>query len=210
LTDPPFVQVTQLSEGVPPSAWTVASVKWPDYDQTTTSNVSVLTTAVYTQPNCAVAANATVSLESDELANITFVAPDGFGSNPFDKQACSGSVTFDSSSATQQYGVAPLANCTAGASAGQAQAQTNTTLGPVVFWFFGLDAGGPTGTAILCAPTIDVFDVRANLTANTGAVISVTKQSDYTNRPNSVQDGEIKGAALNGCEFCRSCACRAC
>jgi hypothetical protein len=205
------VKVTQLSEGVTPSAWTVASVKWPDYDQTITSNVSVLTTAVYTQPNCAVAVNATVSLTPTPAnATMTFVAPNGFGSNTVATGACSGNVTFDSSSATQQYGVAPLANCTAGASAGQAQAQTNTTLGPVVFWFFGLDAGGPTGTAILCAPTIDVFDVRANLTANTGAVISVTKQSDYTNRPNSVQDGEIKGAALNGCEFCRSCACRAC
>jgi hypothetical protein len=210
LTDPPFVQVTQLSEGVPPSAWTVASVKWPDYDQTITSNVSVLTTAVYTQPNCAVAVNATVSLQPAENATMTFVAPDGFGSNPVDKHACSGNVRFDSTSATQQYGVAPLVNCTAGASAGQTQAPTNATLQPVVFWFFGLDAGVPTGTAILCAPTINVFNVRANLTANTGAVIAVTKQSDYTNRPNSVQDGELKGAALNGCGFCRSCACRAC
>lgn len=68
-----------------------------------------------------------------------------------------------------------------------------------MFWFFHFqdDTNTPQAKAVVCAPTIDLFNVQATIDLNNGSLSDVQILSNYT-KPNTVTGGDLNGKAFNG------------
>jgi hypothetical protein len=66
-----------------------------------------------------------------------------------------------------------------------------------MFWFFHRqDDGTPQGASVFCNPTIEAFNVVAEVDLNNGLPIGVTTLDDATT-PNNVTGDPLNGQAFN-------------
>ncbi|CAL1702679.1 unnamed protein product [Somion occarium] len=171
LPDPPFVM----------SGWAAAQIERP---QNFGLNASVKwnTTGVRTQSNCITANSVNISTPSP-LFMIDASTPQG----------CRAVVSFDPASADQQYGSAPAMPTTCGMDNNTAQEFL-----PVMFWFFHLsDSNRPQARAVICRPTLGVFNAEVTLNLNNLTLANVTLLDQYT-VANNVTGGDLNGRAFNG------------
>jgi hypothetical protein len=125
------------------------------------------------------------------------IAQDGFGSSP-SSGACTATVAFNASIASNQYGATPVEKCVIHGSS----SENDPALQPVLLWFVTQDSGTPRVASVFCKPSIEVQIVQANVTvANAtvvgGNVIGVKAVSSYTDT-NNVTQGDFAGKAFNG------------
>ena len=140
--------------------------------------MSLNTTGIRTDAGCWSAPNVTLDTSNPTSFSISASLADG----------CSSSVTFNSSSAEQQYGTAPTDPVSCGLPAG-----TGEEFAPVMFWFFHTNAAGtPQAKSVICRPTLDLFNIWADVNLNNQSLIDVVITNNYT-KPNN-----ITGAPLNG------------
>ncbi|KAL0948212.1 hypothetical protein HGRIS_010818 [Hohenbuehelia grisea] len=170
LTDPPFVM----------RGWATAEFNFPTISGVNGS-MNVNTTGVQTNVTCRNPSTTQLNAASTPFV-LTATSPEG----------CSSTVSFDASTVSQQYGVAPV-QCDGG--------QTNITFQPVMFWFFHLNSTNqPEAKGVFCTPVIDVFSVAASANLNNGSLVSVNKLSGYT-LANNVTGPPLNKRAYNGVLF---------
>ncbi|KIM87793.1 hypothetical protein PILCRDRAFT_261415 [Piloderma croceum F 1598] len=156
LEDPPFVT----------GGWTAAEFTFPN-DPLLNGSMTVSTVAIDTKVNCVVPSTFDLKIPGAGTDIIQSTSAQG----------CSGTVTFDSSSSEQQYGVVPATNCSSA---------TSLNFSPVMFWFFHINAQGkPEAKSVFCQPTIGMFNIQAIANLNNGSLANVTVLSRYT-QPNNV------------------------
>jgi len=129
--------------------------------------MTVNTVGIQTSVNCALPS--TFTLNTSTTGNNLIQSTSA--------QGCSSTVTFNSSSSEQQYGVVPATNC---------GSQTSVDFRPVMFWFFHTNAQGqPEARGVFCQPTIGIYNIKATANLNNGSLANVTVLSGYT-QPNNV------------------------
>ncbi|KAH7906363.1 hypothetical protein BJ138DRAFT_1162777 [Hygrophoropsis aurantiaca] len=172
LADPPFVR----------GGWTAAQFSAPPQSYLNGS-LAINTTGVQTKVNCANAA----SVVLNPLANSDFTL------TSTSSTGCAASVLFNSTVASQQYGVINTPNC---AASGQ-----DIAFQPVMFWFFHLNTNNePEGAAVFCRPTIGVYNAEVSMNLNNGSLGNVTMLSSYV-PANNVTGSPLNGQAYNGVTF---------
>ncbi|KAJ7320803.1 hypothetical protein DFH08DRAFT_970524 [Mycena albidolilacea] len=172
LSDPPFIF----------GSWSLAEFLFPP-DSVLNGTLSVNTTAIKSTANCE--APQTFALTTPGTSNFTIDASNSAG--------CSGSVTFDpeATSTSTQYGATAIANC----------GSDDVQYQPVMFWFFHRqDDGTPQGASVFCNPTIETFNVIAEVDLNNGLPIGVTAVDEATT-PNNVTGDPLNGQAFNSLKF---------
>ncbi|KAI0085214.1 hypothetical protein BDY19DRAFT_453229 [Irpex rosettiformis] len=174
LPDPPFVD----------AGW--ASAQFVAEGSGTMSSVSADTTGIRTKANCA-APSSMPKVDTSNPANFSVTASlvDG----------CSSVVTFDPTSAEQQYGTAPanLASCGLAPDFPQQFA-------PVMFWFYHNNTQNqPQAGAVICRPTLELFNIVATVGLPNNN-LSVTIKDTYT-APNTVSGGTLNGKIFNAVLF---------
>ncbi|KAH7923217.1 hypothetical protein BV22DRAFT_1113507 [Leucogyrophana mollusca] len=146
-------------------------------------SLAINTTGIQTKVNCVNAASLTLAPLTAGNFSISSTSPTG----------CASTVIFNSSDASQQYGVMNTANC---AAAGQ-----DIAFQPVMFWFFHLNTSNePEAAAVFCRPTIGVFNIEAAMNLNDGSLGNVTVFSSYV-PSNNVTGSPLNGQAYNGVTF---------
>ena len=144
--------------------------------------MSLNTTGIRTDAGCWSAPNVTLDTSNPTSFSISASLADG----------CSSSVTFNSSSAEQQYGTAPTDPVSCGLPAG-----TGEEFAPVMFWFFHTNAQNtPQASAVVCRPVVQLFDIWADVNLNNQALNDVTILDDYT-KPNDISGNPLDGKVYN-------------
>jgi hypothetical protein len=143
--------------------------------------MTVNTTGIQTSVNCANPASSSLRTPGGG-ANYTISATSD--------QQCAASVTFNPSTAEQQYGVIPIGDCgTTGLSVSQQG---------VMFWYFHLRQDGtPEAQSVFCQPKIGIFNILATADLNNGSLVNVTVIDPYT-PSNNVTGSPLDGQAFNG------------
>ena len=109
----------------------------------------------------------------------------------FTPDGCRAKATFLLSDSDQQYGSAPGIPATCG--------MGNSTFDqffPVMFWYFL--AAQNQSRAVICRPTLQVFNAEVTLDLTNFQLSNVTLIDSYT-KPNNVSGGELNGRAFNAC-----------
>ncbi|KAH9475216.1 hypothetical protein JR316_0012327 [Psilocybe cubensis] len=163
LPDPPFVQ----------GGWATAEVLFPS-KPSLNGTLSVDTAGIQTTANCSNSVGAPTISGSDNALTVTSTSVDG----------CQLNVTFDSTAATQQYGVQSV-SCPGNASTLPVQFQ------PVMFWFFQNSNSQKQVKSVFCTPRIKAVQVTATASLNDGNLVNVTQIGDLT------VDNNVTGTGLN-------------
>ncbi|THH32743.1 hypothetical protein EUX98_g1425 [Antrodiella citrinella] len=173
LPDPPFVL----------DNWATSQINLPQ-NPGLNASLALNTFGVRSNTNCI--NPTTVDLSTTNPTNFSITASTSTG--------CSANVTFDPASAEQQYGSASVNAVSCGFNT-----SVHQEFLPVMFWFFHTqdNTGTPQAKAVICAPTIELFNVQAQVDLNNGSLSSVTILSNYT-APNNVTGGDLDGKAFNG------------
>ncbi|TCD70375.1 hypothetical protein EIP91_003727 [Steccherinum ochraceum] len=177
LPDPPFVHEN----------WATSTITLPPNPGLNASLV-LNTFGVRTNPNCENPVS--VNLSTNDATNFAIAAATASG--------CSANVTFNPNSAEQQYGSTAVQPVSCGFNASVEQEFL-----PVMFWFFHLpdnttgSSTVPQAKAVICSPTIELFNVEAKVDLSNSSLAEVTIISNYT-APNNVTGGDLNGKAFNG------------
>lgn len=171
LPDPPFVN----------AGWASAQFHTDPYGMQ--SSVAADTTGIRTKANCAAPPSApTVDTSNPANFSITTTLQDG----------CSSRVTFDPTSAEQQYGTAPADTSSCGLPADFPQEYA-----PVMFWFYHNNTQNqPQASAVICRPTLELFNIVANVDLTNNNLTDVTIKNAYT-APNNVSGDPLNGKVFN-------------
>ena len=148
------------------------------------ASLSLPTFGIRTNINCENPIS--VDLSTTNSTNYTITATTAAG--------CVSFVTFNPASADQQYGSSSVNAVSCGLDPTLQQQFL-----PVMFWYFHLqdNTNAPQAKAVICAPTIDLFNVQAVVDLSNGSLTSVTILSGYA-PPNNVTGGDLAGKAFNG------------
>ena len=121
---------------------------------------------------------------------LTNVTASNFSISATSSSNCKATVFFNPAAASQnqQYGVTAVDNC--GPNAGQ-----NVTFLPVFFWFFSGTDAGQQGAGVFCSPTLEVFNVQAQMDIAANLLGNVTILSPFTDSNN------VTGSPQNGLPF---------
>lgn len=141
-------------------------------------------------PNCS--APPTVTLDTSNVGNYTITATE--------KDGCTSTSSFNPASSDQQYGTTATKPGTCGF-----DLSTDVSFLPIMFWFYRTQTNG-TGqaAAVICRPTLQLFNVTATVTLNNGSLTQVTIDSNYT-QPNNISGDPLQGKAYNAWVFLPSC-----
>ena len=143
--------------------------------------MTVNTTGIQTSVNCANPASSNLLTPSGG-ANYTISSTSD--------QGCAASVTFNPSSADQQYGVIPIGGC--------GTTSLNVSQQGVMFWYFHVGQDGtPEAQSVFCQPKIGIFNILATANLNNGSLVNVTVINPYT-PSNNVTGTPLDGQAFNG------------
>lgn len=151
------------------------------------SSVSLYTTGIRTNANCA-PPSTSPPVDSSNPSNFSISAtlPDG----------CSSHVSFNPSSAEQQYGTAPADPISCGLPADTAQ-----QFAPIMFWFYHNNTQGQfQASAIICRPSVELFDVKANVDLTDRSLNAVEIQQKYV-APNNISGSPLNGQVFNAYAF---------
>lgn len=122
-----------------------------------------------------------VNLDTNNTVNYTISAVNA--------DRCSATVAFNPDSADEQYGTAPADPASCGL-----PADTDTDFAPVMFWYY--QSQPRRARAIICRPSIGIFNVQAKVNLNNNSVAEVVVFDSYT-APNNVSGGTLNGKAYN-------------
>ncbi|KAF8808238.1 hypothetical protein BYT27DRAFT_7164285 [Phlegmacium glaucopus] len=177
LSDPPFVR----------NGWATAIFEIPT-NLYLNGSMTINTSGIQTIVNCS---------NPSEPPILTPVGTTSYNLSSKSVDGCVHSVLFDFTVAREQYGVDNV-TCPGNAST------LNSSLRPVVFWFFHVRNDNKTAQAktVFCAPTIQAFDIRAVADLNNGSLTNVSSTGNFFLQ-NNVTDagGALNGSAFNGLIF---------
>jgi hypothetical protein len=148
--------------------------------------MQVNTTAVRTNLQCSNPISST--LDKTNPNNFTLTATS--------KEGCAlGPIFFNPADANQRYNVTNVPNCAA-------LPETDPEFQPLFFWFWQSAAlatgGGANAVGVFCVPSLQLFDVVANASLESGFLTDVAPVDDYP-AANNVTGGWLQGRAFNGC-----------
>lgn len=147
------------------------------------SSAAATTVGIRTTANCA-SPHTSPPVDTSNTDNFTISAtlPDG----------CTSHVSFNPISAEQQYGTAPADPVSCGLPANTAQQFV-----PVMFWFYHNNTMGQLqANAIICRPTVEIFNIVANVYLNDRSLTDVTIKDTYVT-PNNVSGSPMNGQVFN-------------
>jgi hypothetical protein len=168
LDDPPFVC----------GGWNVADFDYETLYNTVAQNgtVSLATVGTYTASGC------------QPVDSITRQGTAAIWTGTY--QGCSASFSIDDGDlADADFGVVKVDNCTVNGTT------PPDSFKPVMFWFYGPNG---QGSMTFCLPTIEEFNVIAELTLFNDTLTNVTIQSELTTPTNVTSGPPLDGLALNG------------
>ncbi|KAI0694036.1 hypothetical protein BC835DRAFT_1351017 [Cytidiella melzeri] len=175
LPDPPFIN----------GGWATGASQADDSGDQSTASVDTI--GLRTTSNCASPQSAP-TIDSTNPTNFTISASLSDG--------CSSVVAFDPSSSEQQYGTAETNPVSCGLPADFPQ-----QFAPVMFWFYHNNTQNqPQASAVICRPTLDIFNVAANLDLSNNSLTGVTIKSTYVT-PNNVTGDPLDGRVFNAVLF---------
>ncbi|KAI0247423.1 hypothetical protein BJV78DRAFT_1133260 [Lactifluus subvellereus] len=169
LGDPPFVL----------GGWATAEFVFLS-DPYLNGTMTVNTTGIQTNANCAVPNQASVTLSNTDASTVSATSIDG----------CSLQLTFTASAAPQQYGVVNVPNCGVNTAGPAFQ--------PVFFWFWQQNPNRFAG--VFCQPLITLFDVTASAFLSNNSLANVTRVDNYP-KANNVSGLPLNGVPYNGLIF---------
>ncbi|OBZ73388.1 hypothetical protein A0H81_07130 [Grifola frondosa] len=173
LPDPPFVS----------GNWVVGQVQLPE-SESTADTIIYHTGGIQTLITCT-PANTNVTVDTDVMFSISAFAADGCGSR----------FMFNLTDASQQYDAqaADAASC----------GMSNTTAPdflPALFWFFHMkDDSTPQASAVICRPTLELYNVTAEVGMSDGSLKNVTNIAPF--KPSPASSSPFNGTAYNGIAF---------
>lgn len=159
------------------------------------ATIIVNTTGIRTSANCANPLNTTLTQIDDNHFNVSFVA--NVSNAGGYSHGCNGSVSFDPTSADQQYGVIP-----ANAESCGLPATMSLEFLPVIFWFFhheDEDQGQrvvPTARGVFCRPSLEIFNAEVTVNLGNGSLADVKIMDPYL-KPNNVSGDPLNGQGFN-------------
>lgn len=149
--------------------------------------MTVNTTGILTDAGCQSTGNPRIDTSNPN--NYTLTASSG-------ADGCQATSFFNPKSSSQQYGTAGAdpVSCGLPADIGQEFA-------PVMFWFYRNNtetnpAGVPQGSAVICRPIVQLFNIEANVNLNNGSLIDVVIENNYT-KPNNISGPTLNGKVYN-------------
>ena len=155
-----------------------------DVYQGLNATVSTQGTAVNMDAGCTMPPK--INLDTANSNNYTVTATDTDG--------CTAIASFNPGSADQQYGTSSTDPATCGL-----DPNTSIDFVPIMFWFFHIpDHGDPQASAVICRPTLELFNVDVEVNANNNSLNSVQILNNYT-LANNITGSPLNGKPYNAC-----------